>query len=64
MSNLFELFYRLITMSIKAESCSWEMTFFNNIYIDMGRPRRVKSISISKTKQEDLLYQISRLIEN
>lgn len=40
------------------------MTFFNNIYIDMGRPRRVKSISISKTKQEDLLYQISRLIEN
>ena len=49
---------------LKAESCSWEMTFFNNIYIDMGRPRRVKSISISKTKQEDLLYQISRLIEN
>lgn len=64
MSNLFELFYRLITMSIKSWKLFMGMTFFNNIYIDMGRPRRVKSISISKRKQEDLLYQISRLIEN
>ena len=40
------------------------MTFFNNIYMEIRRPRRVKSISISKTKQEDLPYQISRLIEN
>lgn len=49
---------------LKSGSCSLEMTFFNNIYIEIRRPRRVKSISISKTKQEDLSYQISRLIEN
>lgn len=49
---------------LKLGSCSLEMTFFNNIYMEIRRPRRVKSISINKTKKEDLPYQISRLIEN